>query len=123
LEYLRSLRERLEFIAGHAELWEIGGLKVLYMPRTEPLPAEPSGGLGRHLQMLGIEEETSGLVYPDRRGSGYGLSRFRDDPRFDFTRIEGEPDVHFAHARGFVAKTGASDPARLRELLELARVG
>ncbi len=122
LEYLRSLRERLEFVAGHAELWEAGGLKVLFMPRTEPLPSEPSAGLGRHLETLGIEEETSGLVYPDRRGSGYGLSRFRDDPRFDFTRIEREPDVHFAHARGFVAKTSATDPARLKELLELARV-
>lgn len=122
LEYLRSLRERLEFVAAHAEVWEVGGLKVLFMPRTEPLPSEPSSGLGRHLEALGIAEETSGLVYPDRRGSGYGLSRFRDDPRFDFTRIEEEADVHFAHARGFVAKTTADDPERLRELLGLATV-
>lgn len=122
LEYLRSLRERLEFIAEHAELWEVGDLKVLFMPRTEPLPAEASAGLGRHLEVLGIEEETSGLVYPDRRGSGYGMSRFRDDPRFDFTRIEGEEDVHFAHARGFVAKTSATDLERLKELLSLAQV-
>lgn len=122
LEYLRSLRERLDFVAGHAELWEAGGLKVLFMPRTEPLPDEPSAGLGRHLEALGVEDEAAGLVYPDRRGSGYGLSRFRDDPRFDFTRIESEPDVHFAHVRGFVAKTTATDPGRLRQLLEQARV-
>ncbi len=33
-----------------------------------------------------------------------------------------EPDVHFAHARGFVAKTSAADPLRLSQLLEAARV-
>jgi len=40
----------------------------------------------------------------------------------DFTRLENEDDVHFAHARGFVAKTSATDPTRLRELLSLAHV-
>ena len=47
---------------------------------------------------------------------------FRDNPRLDFTRIKAEPDVHFTHAGGFVAKTTATDPARLRALLERARV-
>jgi hypothetical protein len=28
--------------------------------------------------------------------------------------------VHFAHARGFVAKTKATDPERLRELLRMS---
>jgi hypothetical protein len=31
--------------------------------------------------------------------------------------------VHFAHARGFVAKTSAAEFGRLRELLEMAWVG
>lgn len=60
------------------------------------------------------------MIDPDRRRCGYGLSRFRDDPRFDFTRIEGEADVHFAHARGFVAKTSATEVERLWELVSLA---
>jgi hypothetical protein len=64
----------------------------------------------------------AGLVYPDRRGKGFGLSRHNDHPRLDFTRIADCEDVHFAHARGFVAKTSASDPARLRELLGQAWV-
>ena len=123
LEFIRSLRERLQFVAQHAEVWEVGELKVIYMPRTEPLPSEPSAGLGRHIESLGLVEEISGMVYPDRRGSGYGLSRFRDSPDFDFTRIEGEDDVHFAHARGFVAKSTATTKERLRELLEVATVG
>lgn len=122
LEFLRTLRERLDFIAGHAEVWEVAGLKLLFMPRTEPLPAEPSFGLGRYLERLGLEEEVAGLVYPDRRGVGYGLTRHRDDMRLDFTRLENEADVHFAHARGFVAKTGATEPERLKALVGLARV-
>ncbi len=123
LVFLRDLRERLEFVGGHAQVWEVGGLKVLFMPRTEPLPVEPSSGLGRYIEGLGLEKEIAAMVYPDRRGSGYGLSRFNDDPRFDFTKIEGEEDVHFAHLRGFVAKSSAADEARLKELLGLARVG
>lgn len=122
LEYLRSLRERLDFIAARAELWSVGNEEVLFLPRTEPLPDEPSSGIGRYLDSIGKGAEVAALVYPDRRGSGYGLSRHNDDPRFDFTRIVAEPDVHFAHARGFVAKTSAAAPERLRELLRLAHV-
>ncbi len=122
LEYVRSLRQRLDFVAAHAELWTVGDSEVLFLPRTEPMSDEPSSGLGRHLEAIGKSKEVAALVYPDRRGSGYGLSRHNDDPRFDFTRIEGEADVHFAHARGFVAKTSAADLGRLRELLALARV-
>lgn len=122
LEYLRSLRARLDFLASHAELWTVGDDEVLFLPRTEPLPEEPSAGIGRYLESIGKGTSVSALIYPDRRGSGYGLSRHNDDPRFDFTRIDSEPDVHFAHARGFVAKTSASDPGRLRELLASARI-
>lgn len=122
LDFVKSLRERLEFVAAHAVVWEVGDLKVLFMPRTEPMPEEASAGLGRYLESIGMEKEVAGMVYPDRRGSGYGLSRFNDDPRFDFTRIEAEDDVHFAHARGFVAKTSASGEDRLRELLGIARM-
>lgn len=122
LEYLRSLRQRLDFIAARASLWTVGGHPVLFLPRTEPLPEEPSAGIPRYLQTIGKDKEVVALVYPDRRGTGYGLSRHNDAPAFDFTRIESEPDVHFAHARGFVAKTSSADAVRLRELLEKALV-
>lgn len=120
LKFVRDLRERLGFVAAHAEVWEVGGHKILFLPRTEPLPSEPSAGLGRYAESLGLADEVAALVYPDRRGSGYGLSRFNDHPRFDFTRVGDEEDVHFAHARGFVAKTSATTPERLGELLRRA---
>lgn len=121
LEYLKNLRARLDFIGEVGEFWEIetpsGPFKVLYLPRTEPLPADASAGLARFIDGRPDQGEIAGLVYPDRRGTGYGLSRHNDHAGLDFTRIEDEADVHFAHARGFVAKTSAADPARLRALL------
>jgi hypothetical protein len=96
------------------------GPLVLFMPRTDPLPEEPSAGLDRYVTEQGLDARVVALIAPDRRSGGYGLSRHRDHPRLDFTRIKAEPDVHFAHLRGFVAKTSATDPRRLRELLLLA---
>ena len=130
LDYLRTLRTRLTFLAQHAQLWSLDGLTVsaedqsapavVFLPRTDPLPEDPSAGLDRHVLEQGLDGRVVALIAPDRRGGGYGLSKHRDHPRLDFTRIKAEPDVHFAHARGFIAKTSATDPQRLRQLLLLA---
>lgn len=121
LDYLANLRNRLDFISRTGEFWEIdhprGNFHVLYLPRTEPLPDEPSAGIARFIETHPEGDKIAGLVYPDRRGPGFGLTRHNDHPRLDFTRIRDCEDVHFAHARGFVAKTSATDPNRLRELL------
>jgi hypothetical protein len=122
--YLRSLRERLDYVSAHASVLEVAGegsvVKILYMPRTDPMPDDPSSGLGRYIEQIG--EKIDGLIYPDRRGSGFGLSRHEDSERLDFTRIADEGDVHFAHARGFVAKTSATNLVRLTELVSRALV-
>jgi hypothetical protein len=122
--YLRTLRERIDHVATHASVIEVAGegarVKVLYMPRTDPMPDDPSSGLGRYIEQIGVKID--GLIYPDRRGAGFGLSRHEDSDRLDFTRIADEADVHFAHARGFVAKTSATDLARLTELVARALV-
>ena len=47
----------------------------------------------------------------------------RTTVRMDFTNLESEDDVHFAHARGFVSKTSATEPDRLKQLLATAFVG
>ena len=120
--FIQGLRDRLAFIEAHAEFWDLGnGEQALFMPRTEPLPEEASAGLPRFVGREGRDEMVIALVYPDRRGEGYGLSRHRDDLRMDFTRIKEAEDVHFAHARGFVAKSSATDPERLKRLLAQAR--
>jgi len=122
LDYLRELRARLDFIAQHAQIWNMDDHEVFFLPRIEPLGDEPSAGIGRYLESIGKNESVVALIYPDRRGSGYGLSRHNDAPHYDFTRIEKEPDVHFAHARGFVAKASATERERVKELLAMARV-
>jgi len=124
LMYLRTLRERLDYVSGHATILDLGEgeqrIRVLYMPRTDPMPDDPSSGLARYIEQL--DEKIDGLIYPDRRGAGFGLSRHEDSERLDFTRIADEADVHFAHARGFVAKTSTTDLDRLTELILRARV-
>jgi hypothetical protein len=124
LGYVRSVRERLDFIGTHAEIWTLetvsGAPSVLFLPRTEPLPGDPSAGVERYVESQGLGNRVLALISPDRRSGGYGLTRHRDSQRLDFTRIADEADVHFAHARGFVAKTSATDPQRLRELVGLA---
>lgn len=127
LGYLRELRSRLDFIARHAQRWTLGGdttgHEILFLPRTDPLPEDPSAGVDRYIATQGLIGRVIGTITPDRRSTGYGLSRFRDHPRLDFTRVTAEPDVHFTHAGGFVAKTTATDPARLQALIERALVG
>ncbi|MEM9445378.1 MAG: MYG1 family protein [Verrucomicrobiota bacterium] len=126
INYIQCLTQRLIFIEQHAELWpaelqnENNSKEFLFLPRTSPLPAEPSMGLGKFIQRKGLDKQVIGLVYPDRRGEGYGLSRHNDCLSLDFTRVANESDVHFAHARGFVAKTSALEKDRLKELMQMA---
>lgn len=124
--YLKSLREKLNEIARISEIWEIGegetGFRVLFLPRSVNFSEDASAGLARYASTLPEEQRVVGMVYPDRRGTGFALSRFNDYLGLDFTQIEPEADVHFAHARGFVAKTSAVDLARIRELLSKSRV-
>ena len=126
LGYLRIMRLRLQYLEDKAEFWEVeaphGNFEALYLPRTENNDGDSSMGLGRYLQKIGKEDVVRALVYPDRRGGGYGLSRFNDHPSLDFYAIEGEEDVHFAHKRGFIAKTSATEESRLRELLAGAQI-
>ena len=84
------------------------------------MPEEASSGLGYHVEKLGLENEILALVYPDSRGTGYGMRRFNDDLRMEFTQLEEEADVHFTHARGFIAKTSSAEIDRLKELVSLA---
>jgi hypothetical protein len=79
-------------------------------------------GIDQYIESRNLTAEIAGTIYPDRRSTGYGLSRFRDNPRLDFTRIAGEADVHFTHARGFVAKTSAHEIGRLKQLIAAAGV-
>lgn len=130
LDFLREVRESIDLVARTSQRWSVtaGGeiIETVFLPRGsdgDALPDEPSGSVARYIRAKGLEKVIGATVYPDRRGSGYGISRYEDDPRLDFSRLEGQPDVHFAHKTGFVCKTTATAPDRLRELIRLAVKG
>ena len=124
LAYLHDARERLDFTERHVERWSIPAgpdtIETLYLRRTDTSPDEPSGMLGSYIRAKQLDTTIAAIIYPDRRGGGYGIGRYEDHPSLDFSRVEGEPDVHFAHKSGFMCKTSATDPARLQQLVALA---
>ena len=121
LQYIRNLRARIEEVAKVAEVWEVNEdqvcFKVMFVPRNKKKIDEVSGAMGWHIQELGLEAEVVAMVYPDSRGEGYGMKRFNDCPEMDFSKIENEQGVRFAHARGFIAKVEEMKIDRLKELL------
>jgi len=124
--YLRSLRERLNYLKEHGQYWtiETGSepIQALFLEKSDMIAEDPSFGIYAFIESEGKESEIQALIYPDRRGDGYGLTRYDDSQRLNFSQIESHDDVRFAHKRGFVAKVTTSDPTRLKELLELAVV-
>lgn len=129
VNFVRSLRERLDFLKQHCQWWTIkpdgtsgDPIHALFLEQNDAIANDPSFGLYAFISEQQKEDEVQALVYPDRRGSGYGLTRFDDCQRLNFSQIEDQDDVRFAHKRGFVAKVEATDPDRLKELLGLAVV-
>ncbi len=124
LEYLRVARERIDFVAQHAERWSIphgsDTIEAVFLPRTDPPSDEPSTAVGNFIRAKGLGDTIAAVVYPDRRGDGFGIGRFEDHPKLDFSRVEAEPDVRFAHKSGFMCKTSSTEPERLRELIGAA---
>ncbi|CAN5752987.1 hypothetical protein BH11MYX2_BH11MYX2_19150 [soil metagenome] len=124
LEFLRLARERLDYVTARAERWQVvvgaDTIEVLHMPRTDADADEPSAMLGSWIRANKLDSVIAATVYPDRRGGGFGIARYEDHPRLDFSRVEGEPDVHFAHKSGFMCKTSATDPERLKQLIAKA---
>ena len=53
VDYIRSYRDRVNFIKEHSEVWTLESegicFKALFMPRTEPLPEEASSGMNNHV--------------------------------------------------------------------------
>lgn len=121
VEFITNLRSKLNEVSQFTEVWNLkkdwDEFKVLYLPRISSLPEGASDVLGYQVRALGLEEEIIAILSPDSRGQGYGMRRYNDDARIDFSKVEGEADVHFAHARGFIAKTSAVDKERLQEMV------
>lgn len=126
LDHLRVARARIDFAAAHVQRWTLPhegqDIEALFLPRTEPGTDEPSTAVGNYIRASGLGDVVQVIVYPDRRGEGYGIGRYEDHPSFDFSRLQHEPDVHFAHKSGFMCKTSATSVDRLQSLVRAAWV-
>ena len=124
LDFLRMVREGIELVDAKSQRWsvEVAGdvIDTIFLPRDETIIDEPSGSIARYIRAKGLEDKIGATVYPDRRGKGYGISRYEDDPRLDFSQVGDEADVHFAHKSGFMCKTTAIEPERLQALIRAA---
>lgn len=60
-------------------------------------------------------------IVHDNRGPGWTLYRYDDDPRLDFSRLQGREEITFAHKGGFIAKTAGRDVVSFEQALELVR--
>jgi Uncharacterised protein family (UPF0160) len=121
IDYLRVARERIDFAAKNVERWSIAHgddvIEAIFLPRTDPLADEPSTAVANYIRAESLQQTIAAIVYPDRRGEGYGIGRYEEHPKLDFSRVKDQPDVHFAHKSGFMCKTSATDHGRLRELI------
>lgn len=121
LDYLGDVRAGIERVRAVAARWQVEAhgqvIETVFVPRASGALEDPSGSAARYIRAEGLEDVVGAMVYPDRRGDGYGIQRYEDDPRLDFTRVEAEADVRFAHASGFVCKTDATEPERLKQLV------
>ena len=52
-----------------------------------------------------IDTSVAIIATADTRGDGYSLVRVDDNHKVDFRRVDGDIDVDFVHANGFLAKT------------------
>ena len=125
LEYIRGMRTRINAMADYVQVWnlEIEGLvspKAIFVERSDSLPSDPLQGISFFLEEQGIADQVIALVYPDSRGTGYGLKRHEDHPRVDFNALEGTPSVHFIHKSGFLAKTNETASEALKKMIYMA---
>lgn len=125
VSFVVNLRKRMNQVAKHEEIWELGeedqSMKIAFVPCTDPPIEDVSGGLAWRVKELGLEEEVVAMVYPDSRGEGYGMRRYNESPVLDFSKLSDEHEVHFTHNRGFIAKTSCTEISKIKEMLLLAR--
>ena len=92
-----KLRDAVKFLEAEAVLVPVQDFYAVMVPSAE---------------LMGIEdykashsEDIAVSVLYDDRGEGLTLFRFDDDPRIDFSKLEGDERILFAHKGGFIAKT------------------
>jgi len=126
LDFLHTARARIAYVEERGTRWQLPVddhvIEAVFLPRDDDGegPAdEPSTAVANYIRAKGLDDVVQVIVYPDRRGTGYGIGRYEDHPLFDFAHTEAEDDVRFAHKSGFMLKTEATDVERLQALVRM----
>jgi len=118
-EFVEAYFERLQWLRQHAAIQKVPNAEYhfIWIPRDDEslVLNDPSLAMRQYREESGADIPVS--VTPDPRGPGYGLFRFDDDPRVDFTRLEDHVHADFVHKGGFYATTPAINPLVLEELV------
>lgn len=119
-EKILTAAERFRSFCERADQWdhpEFSGVRVMDFTWADANEALDFGDA--YAKARGI---TGGiLVSRDNRGPGLALFRRNDDPRVDFSVLDGNSLVTFAHKGGFIAKTveGAEWAPLVRAAIEV----
>lgn len=114
LQFLQGRQEALAAMDREARLVDVQGVPgVVYLARDVS-----AMNLWRETK----HPELAFSITIDERGEGLSLYRFNDDPRLDFSRLEGDPRMLFVHKGGFIAKTRQVDLREAQELVARALV-
>lgn len=122
IETVHEYMDRKLYLRKNARQVKSGNLCGMYIPRDEQL-SNPVLGTTQ-LRDAWIEEDSFQAQFSlvqDQRGPGYVLYRYEDDPALDFSQLESDERIRFAHKGGFLASTKEALP--IDELLQLVEKG
>jgi hypothetical protein len=106
-----EFRQQMQWLQGNVRWVPMHGFHALWAECSKPM------GFNKVRENSGLDVPLS--VSFDDRGPGMCLFRFNDDPRLDFSKLSGHPEVLFAHKSGFLVKTNR----RMTEEEVIALVG
>jgi hypothetical protein len=105
--------QRLERLKTEAKVVEVKHLKAI----ISDIDITPKLSMELYLHFLNDERIVMSIL-PSNRGAGWELLRLGDHRAVDFRAIAANPDIHFVHANGFLAKTQTRMP--VQEVVQLA---
>lgn len=103
VEEARAVREDLEAARAVTEVVQVAGLDVYFHQGV--VGSDVSGLMRDELQRRSGVDIAVAVSRDNRNPDGWALHRFDDHPSVDFTRVEADERVTFAHKSGFKAKT------------------
>lgn len=113
IELIGRKKERLQRLKSEAKIVEMKDLKAI----VSTIEEDPKLSMELYLRYLDDDDVVMSIT-PSVRGNGWEMLRLGDNTIVDFRAVDGNPDIHFIHANGFVAKTKSLMP--VPQVVELA---